>query len=108
MFFHKDLTKEKWESLSIFEQMANMGAEFGRAENWKVKDKKLSEAAFFRGLELLDTTITDKKNRKRLKELLRLREMLLDYFYFDNIYGSSDQKWNDYFYNFNYAASLRK
>ena len=72
MFFHKELTKEKWQSLSFFEQMANVGAEIGRAENWSLKDKNLCQAAFYRGLELLDVTIEDKKNIKKLKELCRL------------------------------------
>lgn len=104
MFFHKELTKEKWESLSFFEQMANIGAEIGRAENWSKKDPKLSEASFFRGLELLDATINDKKNEKKLKELCRLREIIADYFSFDNIYRSTSENLNNYFYSFNYAA----
>jgi hypothetical protein len=106
MFFHKDLTKEKWESLSLFEQMANIGAEIGRAENWKAKDKNLSEASLYRGLELLDSTIEDKKNKKSLKELCRLREIIADYFCFGNSYGSTGQNLNNYFYVFNYAASI--
>jgi len=104
MFFHKELTKEKWEGFTFFEQMANIGAEIGRAENWRKKDLKLSEAAFFRGLELLDATIDDKKNKKKLKELCRLREIVADYFCFDNIYKSNSQNLNNYFYSFNYAA----
>jgi hypothetical protein len=108
MFFHKDLTKEKWESLSFFEQMANIGAEFGRAENWSAKDKELSTASLYRGLELLDSTIEDKKNRKSLKELCRLREIVADYFCFDNIYNSTAANFNNYFYAFNYAARVNK
>lgn len=108
MIFHKDLTKEKWQSLSFFEQMANTGAEIGRAINWRVKDKKMSEAAFFRGLELLDLTIDDHKNRNKLKELCRLKEVLADHFCFDNIYGSTDEKWNNYFYAFNYAVAINR
>jgi len=108
MFFHKDLTKEKWESLSFFNQMANMGAEFGRAINWKEKDKKLSEASLYRGLELLDATIEDRKNKTKLKELCRLREIVADYFYFDNMYNSTDKSFNDYFYPFNYAVAMNR
>lgn len=108
MFFHKDLTKEKWFGLDFFSQMANIGAEVGRAINWRGKDKNLSESAFYRGLELLDLTIEDKKNINKLKELCRLREIIADYFYFDNTYKSTDQKMNDYFYVFNYAARVNK
>ena len=107
MFFHKDLTKEKWFSLDFFMQMANIGAEIGRAINWSKKDKNLSQSAFYRGLELLDLTIEDKKNKNKLKELCRLREIIADYFCFDNIYKSTDAGLNNYFYSFGYAASLK-
>mgnify|MGYP001571675285 CR=1 FL=1 len=100
--------KTRWFIFSLVEQMANIGAEIGRAINWRIKGTKESQAFFERGLELLDVTISDPKNRKRLKELLRVRETLVDYFMFDNIYGSSDEKWNNYFYAFNYAAGLNK
>ena len=105
---HKDLKKENWQKLLFFEQMANVGAEIGRTINWREKDVKISKTAFERGLELLDLTIEDIKNRRSLKERCRLREVLADYFYFDNIYGSTDEKWNNYFYGFNYAASISR
>ena len=105
---HKNAANGRWFDFSIFEQMANIGAEVGRTIAWRQKDKKASELAFDRTLELLDLTIKDIKNKKHLKELCRLREVLVDYFCFDNMYGSSDQYWNDYFYSFNYAASIAK
>src|SRR5271170_7813230 len=101
---HQELTSEKWHKVSFFEQMANIGAEMGRAINWKEKDIKKSESSFERGLELLDLTIRDTKNKKGLKELCRLREMLADYFCFENTYSSTAKNWEDYFYSFNYAA----
>jgi hypothetical protein len=107
MFFHKDLTKEKWCSLNFFAQMANIGAEVGRAINWSKKDKDLSQSALYRGLELLDLTIEDKKNKSKLKELCRLREVIADYFCFDNIYKSTDTELNNYFYSFAYASVLK-
>ncbi|MCX6765159.1 MAG: hypothetical protein NT148_01320 [Candidatus Nealsonbacteria bacterium] len=105
---HKELAAGKWFHLSFFDQMANIGSEIGRAINWKEKDKKISQMAFERGLELLDLTILDSKNRKRLKELCRLREVLADYFCFDNIYKSTSDNLNNYFYSFNYAANLNR
>jgi hypothetical protein len=107
MIFSKEF-KNRWLRFSLVEQMANIGAEIGRAINWSKKGKKESTVFFERGLELLDLTIGDPKNRKRLRELLRVRETLADYFCFDNIYGSSDEKWNNYFYAFNYAASINR
>jgi len=100
--------KNRWLVFSLAEQMANIGAEIGRAINWRKKGINESRAFFERGLELLDLTIEDVKNRKRLAELLRVRECLVDYFCFDNIYGSNDEKWNNYFYGFNYAANLNQ
>ena len=105
---HKELASGRWFRFSLLEQMANIGTEIGRAINWRAKNVNDSKMALERGLELLDLTIDDPKNKKRLKELLRVREMLVDYFCFDNIYGSSDEKWNNYFYGFNYAARLGK
>lgn len=106
IFLHKNLSEEQWQKKPFFEQMANIGAEVGRTVNWKSKDKKVSQSAFERGLELLDLTIEDKKNSNHLKELCRLKEVLVDYFMYDNIYGSSDEKWSNYFYGFNYAAAI--
>lgn len=101
------MTKETWEKNSFFMQMSNIGAEIGRTIIWKGKDVSKSKAAFERGLELLDLTIADKKNRtSKLKELCRLREMLVGYFCFDVRHGYSDKDWNDYFYPFNYAAAM--
>jgi len=103
---HKQMASGRWQKFTIFEQMANIGSEVGRALNWKEKSPNDSQMAFSRGLELLDLTIADPKNIKRLKELLRLRETLADYFVFDNEYLSSKNNFNNYFYSFNYAARL--
>lgn len=63
MIFNKEFEK-RWLKFSLLEQMANIGAEIGRAINWREKDKKESQAFFERGLELLDLTINDPKNKK--------------------------------------------
>lgn len=102
---HKNLAAGRWNSLSFCEQMANVGSEVERAIKWREKrNAQYSHMAFERALELLDLTVADEKNRKRLKELLRLREMLADYFAFDNVYRSSDRNFQNYFSAFNFAA----
>jgi len=108
MFFHKELTKEKWQAGSFVSQMANIGAEIGRTMSWRTKDVNISSAAFDRGLELLELTITDKKNKDHLKELCNLREVLVDYFYFNNSHGKTDEEWNAYFEHFTYQAALER
>jgi len=105
---HQGLTQEKWQKLSFLAQMGNVGSEIGRTINWLPKNQAQGQAAFDRGLELLDLTLVDPKNRKRLKELCRLRECLADYFYGDNEFGSTDASWEQYFYGFTYAAALER
>ncbi|TSC90576.1 MAG: hypothetical protein CEN92_448 [Candidatus Berkelbacteria bacterium Licking1014_96] len=106
--FHQDLTPKRWFKMSIFEQMANVGSEVFRTISWRERDKNLSEKAFWRALELIDLTVDDPKNKKRLKEILRAREALCDFFVGDNQYHSTTESWNKYFYSFNYAARLHK
>ena len=102
---HKDLAAGRWNEMPFFEQMANIGSEVERTIKWKEKEnKEYSRLAFDRALELLDLSIADRKNISKLKELLRLREILADYFVFENEYFSTDKSWRNYFYAFNFAA----
>jgi len=104
--YHTGL-EERWNRFSLSEQMANIGAEVGRTISWRKKgNKTMSTNAFYRGLELLDLTISDKKNKNSLKEILRVREALVDFFMGENLYKSSDAIWEKYFYYFNLAARL--
>lgn len=97
------MTIDRWSKLNFFEQMANIGSEVERTINWKKKNQKYADAAFERMLELLSLTITDFKNKKRLKELCRLREVLVDYLWGENEYQSTEKATKNYFYVFNYA-----
>lgn len=101
---HKSLAEGRLNNLSFCEQMAHIGSEVERTILWRNKNKNYSQQAFFRVLELMDLTIADPKNKTRLKELVRLREVLVDYFIFDNQYSSSSKLWKGYFYPFNYVA----
>ena len=62
---HKELASGRWYQFSLLEQMANIGTEVGRTINWRVKNINDSKMALERGLELLDLTIVDPKNKKR-------------------------------------------
>ena len=103
-YIHKTLANGRWNKLTLFEQIANIGSDVERTIKWRDKNEGYSRRAFERALELLDLTIGDKKNLERLKELTRLRETLADYFVFDNDYKSSDISWHKYFFAFNFAA----
>lgn len=110
MTIHKDLSPEHWFTFSLFEQLANVGTDVERTIQWKKSGNgEYSQKAFERALELLDLTIADPKHKGgSLKELVRVREVLVDYFVFDNEYGSTDESWQQYFFAFNYAAALKK
>jgi len=102
--YHPELANGRWQQFSLVTQLANIGSEVERAIKWKNKNQReLFTQAFERMLELIDLTVADPKNRKRLKEVLRAREMLVDYLMYDNIYHSTDEQWRRYF---NYFADL--
>lgn len=106
---HKDLAAGRWFTFSLVEQMANVGSDVIRTINWKNKGNlEYSRKAFERALELLELTIADPKHKGRLKELLRVREALIDHFVYDNEYNSTDDSWQKYFFSFNYAASIQR
>lgn len=107
-FVHRELAAGRWFEMPLVEQMANIGSEVERTISWRSRNAKNSQAAFERGLELLDLTMADPRYRGRLRELVRVREALADYFVFDNSYGSTDEAWRRYFHAFTYAAALRK
>ena len=106
---HKQLAAGRWFELSLIEQLANIGSDIERTITWKKKgDMSYSRKAFERALELLHLTIADPKNKKRLKEIVRVKEALIDHFVFDNQYATTDESWQQYFYNFAFAAALKR
>ena len=106
---HKQLAEGRWFKFTLAEQLANVGSEVERTILWKSKNNNdYSQKAFVRSLELLDLTVEDIKNKSRLKEIMRVREALVDYFVFDNQFSSSDELWRKYFYPFNFAARINR
>ena len=102
---HPSLAAGRWYEFTLVEQLAHVGSEVERALRWRSKgNKELSARALDRGLELLALTISDPKHRGRLRELTRLREVLLDDFHGENRYGSTDASWHRYFHPFALAA----
>ena len=77
-FLHQDLASGRWQTLSLTEQLANVGSEFERAWSWRGKGKgELAESAFDRMSELLYLTIENNRQQgPALRELTRLREEL--------------------------------
>ena len=102
---HKDFVKGRWNQLSFIEQMANIGSEIQRAVNWKRKNNvEYSQKASERALELTDLTLDSISSFTRLKEVARLREAIVDYFFGTNQFMSTGEAWEKYFLSFAYAA----
>ncbi len=108
MTYHKSLADGRWQNMTFLEQMANIGSEVERAIRWKSrKNDAYFNRAVDRMLELIDLTAADPSNRKRLRELMRVRESLVDYLLYDNEYRSTDTMWTKYFTSFTCAARIR-
>jgi hypothetical protein len=102
---HKELAEGRWNGLSLPEQMANIGSEVSRALNWREKgNTEYSLKAAARALELLDLSLACAGSYPRLRELARVREAVVDFFYGTNEFSSSETLWRRYFDHFNYAA----
>jgi len=73
---HKTLTPDRWQKFSLKQRELMIANELNRAKNW-IEKKDLEEVknCYERALELLDLTIEITKDKNRLKEYLRLREM---------------------------------
>ncbi len=52
--------------------------------------------------------MADPRHRHRLKEPARVREALLDYFLGENEYGSTEDSWRRYFFQFALAAAIQR
>ena len=102
---HPELASGRWHTFSLAEQLGNVGSEVSRAVRASELEREGRKAsALDRALELMDLTIADPKHRGRLRELCRAREVLCDYFFGDNDYGSTGQSLNRYFLPFGVAA----
>jgi hypothetical protein len=78
--YHPSLAAGRWHTLTLAQQLGNVGSEYERALRSKSSnDATRFEHAFARMLELLDLTISDARwKNHRLKEFTRLREVLCD------------------------------
>lgn len=102
MFQHESLAAGRWAEMSLSNQMLNIGSEISRANKWRAKGKKEQvEKAVFRALELIDLTTEAQRGKHSLKEFVRLREVVCDYYLGENEWntdGESLQRYFDCFY----------
>ena len=102
---HKELAAGRWQEMPLALQMANIGSEVERALNWRAKNNAAySLKAAERALELMDLTLDSVKGLPKLKEVARVREALVDYFFGENEYGFTDEALRRYFFNFTYLS----
>ncbi|MGQ0608275.1 MAG: hypothetical protein ACT4OQ_07425 [Chloroflexota bacterium] len=101
MTLHRTLGAGRWQTMTLIEQLANIGSEVGRAA--RARDQGNHERlvpALDRALELFDLTLADDRWRGRLREIARAREVVCDFLVGDNVYQSTRASLDAYFLPF--------
>lgn len=99
-----EVDRQKWQNLSIFEQMGNIYSEVGRATAARMRgDAEASRSAAVRAFDLFDATSEALAVGKspKLREVLRARELFAD----EVIQGKASQL-DGYFMQFAVAARM--
>lgn len=97
----------RWADMDVFNQMGNIGSEVGRALAAKRQGKNdRCQAAFYRGLDLIDETtrLWAAQKRPGLKELLYARELFAESVVTDKV----DPTLESYFMQYAVAARLTR
>ena len=101
MSHHSSELAARWREMSLAQQLANVGSEVSRMIKWRGRDAALAERAFERMLELLDLSLGCTRQFARLKELARVRELLVGAWLSDLPAGDQEwESWNRYFLQF--------
>jgi hypothetical protein len=102
---HDELAAGRWHTLSILDQLGNVGSEVGRSRSWLARDPGIAERAFARALELLDLTLADPRwAGARRREIARARELLAAAWLGDSRYRTTLADMENYFHAFAVAA----
>lgn len=102
------VSRERWFTLPLTDQLGNVGSEVGRARAWQGRDEKLFWGAAGRALELLDLTREDMRWHGRRAELDRARESVADAILGGEVYGSRLSSLEEYFMHFAlYSQKIR-
>ncbi len=98
--------RDRWASMTIFEQMGNIGSEVGRTISAKNRgDQGRFETALARALDLFSATVEVLITQKsaRVREVLIAREQFLNLFY-GNAPSGDEKKVENYFMQYAIAA----
>lgn len=103
---HAGLAAGRWKSLSLVEQLANIGSEVDRAINaHEAGHPDRRDAALDRGLELFDLTAADDRwAGARRREILRAREQFCSLFWGRDGHAAEFGSLSRYFLHFALAA----
>ena len=97
---HRDLAAGRWWSMSLADQLGNIGSEVSRAAKWESRNPDVARSALYRALDLFDLTLDDPRHRTspaRLREIARAREVVADLFDGPNQYRSTAASLQRYF-----------
>ncbi len=99
------IDRQRWQRLTIQEQMGNIGSEVGRSiKAWQAHDMPRFDGALSRALDLFDATTEGLVAHKspRAKEVLRAKDQYLRLFFDDQLADAS--KVENYFMQYALAA----
>jgi S-adenosylmethionine:diacylglycerol 3-amino-3-carboxypropyl transferase len=99
---HATLAAGRWATLTLAEQLANVGSEVDRAVTaWGARRMDRFERALARALELFDLTAADPRCRgHRRREILRAREESCRLFFDDEVPSDAVRTLQKYFLQF--------
>lgn len=102
--------EERWSSLSLSEQMGNVGSEVGRTiRAYSLGRTARFDRALARALELFDMTVTDPRWRgARRRELCRAREEFCRLFFDEAVDPTSAAGLERYFLHFAFVANAAR
>lgn len=107
MMQHQSLAAGRWFNFTLAEQLGNIGSEVSRTIRARGDEKRFN-GAVTRALELFDLTISDPRWRQRLKELTRARELFCAAVCGSNVYQTSLEDLDRYFFYFALAARAKR
>lgn len=109
MIIHKDLAEGRWFEFSLWSSLQTLVVMLkGPYDGSEKADLIIASRHLSERWNFLYFTLADPKNKKQLRELCRAREALVDHFVYDNIYRSTEESWQHYFFAFNYAAAIQR
>ena len=105
---HAALAAGRWQTMSLAEQLGNIGSEFDRALNWRQRDAPDKfESALARFIELMNLTIADPRWKGlRRRELARVKEQTISLLLDDKNVDSAPLQ--NYFTQFAFLARGRR